>query len=193
MNTLPTTRTAILVAAVAIALLLPAAEAAATKNPPGYIDLSWIEVPAGAAEVQELDLTTLLADVAASAQEQGDSELARLLSMVNTLQLKGYQVPGDDKNTPKAIERIEKMLADGGWNRIIYVKDGEETTSVSIYRHEGRIVGLTVVAYEPGDEVAFVNVTGKLDLGALLALAQRLGDSKDLGLQAVIDSVQTER
>lgn len=193
MNTLPTTRTAILVAAFAIALLLPAADAAAEGNPPGYIDLSWIEVPAGAAEVQELDLTTLLADVAASAQEQGDSELARSLSMVNTLQLKGYQVPSDDKNTRKAVERIEKMLADGGWNRIIYVKDGEETTSVSVFRHEGRIVGLTVVAYEPGDEVAFVNMTGKLDLGALLALAQRFGDSKDLGLQAVIDSVQVER
>lgn len=193
MNTLPTTRTAILVAAFAIALLLPAADAAAEENPPGYIDLSWIEVPAGAAEVQELDLTTLLADVAASAQEQGDSELARSLSMVNTLQLKGYQVPSDDKNTRKAVERIEKMLADGGWNRIIYVKDGEETTSVSVFRHEGRIVGLTVVAYEPGDEVAFVNMTGKLDLGALLALAQRFGDSKDLGLQAVIDSVQVER
>ncbi|MDD5720713.1 MAG: hypothetical protein PHQ53_13595, partial [Candidatus Krumholzibacteria bacterium] len=132
MNTLPTTRTAILVAAFAIALLLPAADAAAEENPPGYIDLSWIEVPAGAAEVQELDLTTLLADVAASAQEQGDSELARSLSMVNTLQLKGYQVPSDDKNTRKAVERIEKMLADGGWNRIIYVKDGEETTSVSV-------------------------------------------------------------
>ncbi|MDD5719493.1 MAG: hypothetical protein PHQ53_07390, partial [Candidatus Krumholzibacteria bacterium] len=65
--------------------------------------------------------------------------------------------------------------------------------SVSVFRHEGRIVGLTVVAYEPGDEVAFVNMTGKLDLGALLALAQRFGDSKDLGLQAVIDSVQVER
>jgi hypothetical protein len=180
MNTLKTIRTAILVSVIAAALLSPAAAGAAKNDPPGFIDLSWIEIPAGAVEVQELDLTALLADVAASAQEEGESELARLLTMVNTLQVKGFTLPGDDLATRRAVERVEKMLADDGWSRIVYFKDKHETTSVSIRNHDGRVVGLTVVTYEPGGQVAFINATGKLDFGALLSLANTLQQVKDV-------------
>jgi hypothetical protein len=183
MKTMPATSAALLSLVVVAGVLFAAAPAAAEKNPPGFVDLSWIEIPAEAIEVQEIDLSTLLAEMATSAQEEGDEELKRLLSMVNTLQIKGFSLPGDDAATRKAVDRMEKILADDGWARIVHVKDGEETTNISVRHHEDRVVGLTVVTYEPGGDVAFINVTGKLDLGALLSLAKNL----DLALDKDVD------
>lgn len=188
MKTMPATGAALLSLVMVAGLLLAAAPAAAEKNPPGFVDLSWIEIPAEAVEVQEIDLSTLLAEMATSAQEEGDEELKRLLSMVNTLQIKGFSLPGDDKATRKAVDRMEKILADDGWTRIVHVKDGEETTNISVRHHEDRVVGLTVVTYEPGGDVAFINVTGKLDLGALLSLAKNL----DLALDKNVELEQEE-
>ena len=45
---------------------------AAPKDEPGYIDLSWIEIPAHAEEIQDIDLSAMLTEVAARAKEDGD-------------------------------------------------------------------------------------------------------------------------
>lgn len=180
MTIMSTIRNARQISLIAAALMLLAAPALAKKSPPGFIDLSWIEIPANATEVQIIDLSSLLAEMKASAQKAKEFELQRLLSMVQTLQVKGFKAPRDDTATRKAVERIEKLLADDGWKQIVYVKDEDETTTVSVRYHEERLVGLTVVSFEQGGEAAFINVTGKLDLGTLLELAKNLNLSKSV-------------
>jgi len=179
-NTPPARRDAVplVVILLSCALLLPAA--AMADDQPGYVDLSWIEIPADAAEIQDIDLTVMLAELAADARADGEDELAELLGTITSLRVKAYSIAGDHEKSREAVERVTRQLAKDGWNRIVYLKDGDETMSVSTYRHDGHMVGLTVVAYEPGGQVGFVNVVGNLDLGHLLSLARET-DLEELG------------
>ncbi len=153
---------------------------AAADDPPGYVDLSWIEIPDDAHEIQDIDLTVMLEELAADARAEGEQELANLLSTITSLRVKAFSLTEDDEKSRQAAARVQEQLEKDGWARIIYLKDGDETMSVSTYRHDGHMVGLTAVAYEPGGQVGFVNVVGNLDLGHLLRLA-REGDLDELG------------
>jgi hypothetical protein len=192
MNTHTAPRIRTLALALLGSLLLASAPASA-DDPPGFIDLSWIDIPEDAHEIQDIDLTVMLAELAADARAEGEEELAELLATIRSLRVKAYSIAGDDEPSREAVARVTEQLEDQGWSRIVYIKDGDETMSVSTYRHDDRLVGLTLVAYEPGGQVGFVNVVGNLDLGHLLRLA-RDTDLEELGerLSAGAESTRVE-
>ena len=75
------------------ALLCVSGSAMADKvaTGPGYIDLSFIEIPDDADEIQDIDLSLVLKDVVREAKANDDMEIAELL-------------------TPEVQERIENIL-----------------------------------------------------------------------------------
>lgn len=138
----------------------------------GYVDLGFITIPDDADEVQDIDLTSMLATLADDARAEGETDLADLLTMVRSVRVKAFSVDDDDASIKQNVDRVMKKLDQDEWTRIIYVKDGDETVSVSTKSDKnGNIVGLTVVMFEPGDSVGFVNVVGDINLGKLLSLA----------------------
>ena len=162
-----------LIAAAALALLtLPTAAARADiTEEPGYFDLEWIEIPADAEEIQDIDLSAMLTEVAARAKEDGDHDLAKALAMVRSVRVKAFSLEYRDKEVEAMVERVNQDLKAGGWNRLIYMKDGDESVTVSSMHVDGLMVGLVAVVYEPGDTAAFINVVGDLDLATLIGLA----------------------
>lgn len=168
----------ITLAACLLTLALPAL-ADVTKEA-GYVDLSFIEIPDDADEVQDIDLTSMLVTLADDARADGEEDLAELLAMVRSVRVKAFSVGDDQASIKKNVDRIMKKLDQDKWTRIIYIKDDDETISVSTKSDSnGNIVGLTVVMFEPGDSVGFVNVVGDISLGKLLSLAGRF-DMDDL-------------
>jgi hypothetical protein len=165
------------------ALLLGTAAGAAAltlEGAPGYVDLEWIEIPDTADEIQDIDLSHALLAMAKDAEQAGDPELAQALGMVKSIRVKAWSVDRDgDSDADEAVERVVSRLRDDGWKRLIYMKDDDETVSVSTFYDDDRLVGLTLVAYEPGDSVAFINVVGNLDLGTLFKLASHI-DSDEM-------------
>ncbi len=143
---------------------------------PGYMDLSWITIPDGAAEVQDIDLGDVLLSIANDAKEQGDSSLAQALSMIHSVRVKAFSLTEKDlPRTEKAVKKIMSKLEKGGWSRLIYAKDDQETVTVNTKSVDGKMVGLMVVVFDPTDEAVFVNVAGDLNLGTLFQLAQKFG------------------
>ncbi len=163
-------RLAVMAALTVLALATVAVADDATKTP-GYYDLSWIEIPGDAAEIQDIDLTTMLSQLEKDAEKDGDAELAQVLRMVTSLRVKAFSLTGEDKRTEKAVQKITEDLPRKGWNRLMFLKDEGETVTVSSMHKDGLMVGLMVVVYEPGEQAAFVNVVGDLDLATLLGLA----------------------
>lgn len=158
------------------------------KDEPGYIDLEWIEIPDSASEVQDIDLSDILKSVAADAKGNGDEDLAKVLEMVRSIRVKGFSVgEKDDKAIGKAVERLTADLKDRDWKRLIYLKDGEEVMSVSTKYQDEDLVGLMVVAYEPGEEALFVNVVGDLDLPTLMKL---VGGMDGAGLEEMLENLE---
>lgn len=155
-------------------MLLAMSAHADIKDEPGYLDLSFITIPDHADEVQDIDLTTILVDIAEDAREEGEAELAEVLSMVRSVRVKSFIVDRDDGSMKRDVERVLRQLDDDDWTRIIYIKDGDETVSVSTMNDDGDIVGLTVVVYEPDESAVFVNVVGEIDLGKLMTIAHNI-------------------
>jgi hypothetical protein len=139
----------------------------------GYIDLEWIEIPEDALEIQDIDLGPILGDLAKDAKEKGDDALFQALGMVRSIRVKSYSVEeGSGQAASAAVAKIAAQLKEDDWKRLIYIKDGDETVSVSTKYNGEDLVGLMIVTFEPDDSVAFVNVVGDLDLGTLISLAK---------------------
>ena len=113
----------------------------------------------------------MLSEVAADAREEGDTDLADVLAMVRSVRVRAFSMADEDPTVTAVVERANERLKEADWNRLIYVKDGDESVTVSSMHEEGQMVGIVVVAYEPGDGAFFVNVVGDLDLATLLGLA----------------------
>ena len=176
-----------------LAGLLLAAQATAgdVKDLPGYIDLTWIEIPADAEEIQDIDLGPVLLGVAADAEKAGDSELAQALTMVKSIRVIAFSTEGiTSGRVEKMVKKVQNLLDKDDWERLVYVKDNDETFTVSTKYRNGNMVGLMVVAFEDEDEVAFVNVVGDLDLATLMRLG--LGFD-DLDLDELIENLEDSR
>jgi len=166
MNTLRT-----LAIATLFMMALSTVAAADITKEPGYFDLEWIEIPQDAEEIQDIDLSAMLTEVAAKAKEEGDDELAQALAMVRSVRVKAFSLEYKDREVEAMVSRINADLKEAGWNRLIYMKDGDESVTVSSMHKDGLMVGIVAVVYEPGDSAAFINVVGDLDLATLLGLA----------------------
>lgn len=158
------------------------------KDEPGYLDLEWIEIPDNASEIQDIDLTTILKSAARDAAEQGDSDLAEILSLVRSIRVKGFGLDGDhNPEVEKAVEKVTKELKKKDWKRLIYLKDDEEILSVSTKYDGEDLVGLVIMAYSPGDEAMFVNIVGDLDLGTIMSL---VGGLDGEGLDEMLEGIE---
>ena len=158
------------------------------KKMPGYIDLSWIEIPDDAEEIQDIDLSTMLLSVAADAEEAGDEELAMALSMIKSIRVKAFSTESSSADEIDGmIAKVRSELKKKDWERLVYIKDEGETLTVNTKYHDGDLVGLMIIAYEAGEEVAFVNVVGDLDLAKLM----KLGLSMDeLDLEELMENIE---
>lgn len=173
--------------------LLAAAAGAAPDitKAPGYVDLEWIEIPADADEIKDIDLSPMLLNFAKEAEANGEDAMVQALAMVKSLRVKAFSVSrADDAQVAATVEKVTAQLKKDDWKRLIYVKDDEETIAVST-RYDGEdLVGLMLVAYEPGDSVAFVNVVGDLDLGTLLSLAKKMDHDSIEDMLEELDEVE---
>jgi hypothetical protein len=65
------------------------------------------------------------------------------------------------------IDRIEKKLKKEDWKQLIYTKEDDELTTVSLKYDKDRILGLLVMSIDPTEEVTFVNIIGDFSLDDL--------------------------
>lgn len=149
----------------------------------GYVDLDWIRIPDGAAEIQDIVLDPVLAGLAAGGVDT-DPALNQALAMVKSVRVKSFSLAdGQDESAVAAdVKKLQGMLDKGGWQRLVYVKEGEETVTVSTLHRGNIMAGLMVLTYEPGDSATFINVVGDLDLTTLLRLATQMHGGELKGL-----------
>ena len=140
---------------------------------PGYMDLEWITIPDDASEIQDIDMTLILAGLAEDAQKNGDDALVQAISMIKSVRVKAFSIrEGESDAVQMTVDTVEEKLAQTDWKRMIYMKDGDEIISVNTKYNGKDLVGLMIVTFEPGDSAAFINVAGDLDLGTMLRLAK---------------------
>ncbi len=154
---------------------------------PGYMDLDWIHIPDGAAEIQDVVLDPVLAGLAAKGVANADSAMTKALSMVKSVRVKAFELAeGQDESiVANDVKKLQERLDKDGWQRLIYSKSGEETVTVStMYNKAGEMVGLVVLNYENGKSATFVNVVGNIDLATLMKLAGEMHGEQLKGMMS---------
>jgi hypothetical protein len=180
--------------ALCAALAVPVLGAEVSKLP-GYVDLDWIRIPDGAAEIQDIVLDPILAGLAIKGNTTDEASLNQALAMVKSVRVKSFTLAsGQDESTVAAdVKKLQERLEKDKWQRLIYVKDGAETVTVSTLYNGPDMVGLMLLTYEPGDSATFINVVGNLDLSTLLTLASQMHGADLNGILSGMDSEQSHK
>jgi hypothetical protein len=87
------------------------------------------------------------------------------------------------------VDKLVGKLKKDDWKRLIYVKSEDETVTVHTRYKDDDLVGLMLVAYEPGESAVFVNVVGDLDLATLMKLA---GEIDTGNLEAMLEEFEAQ-
>jgi hypothetical protein len=157
------------------------------RSMPGYMDLDWVHIPDGAAEIQDVVLDPVLAGLAAKGISEDDEAMTKALSMVKSVRVKAFELAeGQDASiVAKDVKQLQERLDKGGWTQLIKSVSGEETVIVStMYNKGGEMVGLVVLNYENGKSATFVNVVGNLDLATLMKLAGEMHGDQLKGMMS---------
>jgi len=157
---------------------------------PGYVDLERIEIPTEAEDITDINVGSSLLKMAADSKENGDSKLSALLSQIYAVRVKSFEI--DDETTATLrphIEQIQQELESEKWERIVYVKSGDEMVTVSVKHDNEKIAGLMFIAFEPGSEVVLANIVGDFDLAALTGLVLGFSDGE---LEEILEDLDSD-
>lgn len=154
---------------------LRAQEDEEVRRHPGYVDFSSLPIPSEGEETVEVYLRAPLLRLVAKAASE-DSALAGMLSKLLLIRVNTFSI---DTAMALALQpkiaKIESELAKKAWEKVVRVKDRKgETAHVYLKLQDTKILGLLVMAVEPGGEAAFVNIVGEIDMQAIGKLGKKL-------------------
>jgi hypothetical protein len=145
-----------------------------TKEP-GYVefgDLTSFETSTGVTEVIiDADLLSALAQIS----DDEDPNIMSILSGLKLVKANIFNI--DDSNRDKLLSKInniESKLSGSDWKRIVKVRSEDEAANVYIkLNRKKQIIGLAVTSLEDGNEAAFVNIVGIIDLATIGKLGRK--------------------
>jgi hypothetical protein len=126
----------------------------------------------------EINLEGPLLHMVAEATRGDDPEFSKLMAGLQAIRVQVFPVKdngGVEPLRPK-IERALHWLEDRGWQSTVRVRDKDGETYIYVKSADRRIIGLTVLALDPKEEAALINIVGSLDPAQI----GRLGRSLDI-------------
>jgi len=155
------------------------------ENLPGYVDFGSMEEFQDSKESVEVTIKDPLLSIITKATERDNPELFELLSGLKLIQVRTFSLKKSQRTLIKEkADKIIRKLQKKGWERIVKAKEPEEKAEIYIKAVGGKIVGLVISVIEYGDEAAFVNIVGNINLDSLGKLSSQFHipglDSLDL-------------
>jgi len=145
-----------------------------TKEP-GYVDFGDFTSLEKSTGVTEVELGEDVLSVLASISSDEDPNIMSILNGLKLVKANVYEI--DDKNKEllkKKINDVDTKLSGTDWKRIVRTKSEKENANVYIkLNNNKKIIGLVVTSFEDGDEAAFVNIVGTIDLATIGKLGKK--------------------
>lgn len=138
------------------------------ENLPGYVDFGSMQEFQDSEESVEVTIKDPLLSSISKATKRDNPELFEILSGLKLIQVHTFSLKKSQRTLIKEkVDKITRKLQKNGWERIVKAKEPEEKAEIYIKAVEGKIAGLVVLAIEYGDEAAFVNIVGNINLDSL--------------------------
>jgi len=146
-----------------LVLFLAASAGLAQPPPPGLVPLDELNLfPRDELSVEVNLEGGMLHLIAAAAKDDPDfsSIVAGLRSInVQVFPLKGIKAESVKPKIDHAVHWLESR----GWKANVRFRDQGQETFIYMKEQGGKIVGLTVLTFKPGEEAAVINIAGRID------------------------------
>jgi hypothetical protein len=144
-----------------------AAAARATPGPdasPGAVPFDELEIFSRKDLTTEINLEGALLKLVASATSEDDPEFSRLVSGLQAIRVQVAPLTAADPAKVRAkLDQTVHWLESQGWTAVVRTREKGDETYIYTKQVRGEIVGLAVLAFEPGKEASVVNIVGRLD------------------------------
>lgn len=153
-----------LLSAAVLATPARAQERADLTRDPGYVDLALVESWFDEEAKIEINIKGTLLELVAEASRYEDPDLATLLTKLQAIQVRGFDVtPGQYATVSDRIRGLARRLEEGGWETVVRVRDEEEHVHMFTRIRDGAVAGMMVMVFDASDaESIFVNVVGEI-------------------------------
>ena len=149
--------------------LCHAQEAEEYQNHPGYFDLRSIPAMGKPKETVEISLTPGLVRLFGA----DDSGFENILSALKVIKIYTFNaLQGDRSRWTQKIDDFSRKLLAEKWERFLRIDAEKEHTEI-FTRTQGRDIQGMVILSLDSTEASFINIVGKLDVGALGKLSRR--------------------
>ena len=165
----------LLLSATALAIPAYAQERADLTGDPGYIDLALVESWFDEEAKIEINIKGTLLELVAEASRYEDPDLANLLTKLQAIQVRGFDVTaGQFGSVSDRMRSLARRLEDGGWETVVRVREEDEHVHMFTRIRDGAVAGMMVMVFDETDaESIFVNVVGEISPEEIGRIGQR--------------------
>ena len=159
-----------------LTLFLAASAGLAQPPSPGLVPLDELNLfPRDQLSVEVNLAGGMLHFIAAAAKD--DPDFSAIVAGLQSINVQVFPLKGIKAESIKPkIDYAVRWLESRGWKANVRVRDQGQETFIYMKEQSGKIVGLTVLTFKPGEEAAVINIAGRIDPAQL----GRLGHTLDL-------------
>ncbi|GBD87353.1 hypothetical protein BMS3Abin03_01285 [bacterium BMS3Abin03] len=145
-----------------------------TKEP-GYVDFGDFSSLQNSSKVTEVLLDEDLLSALATISNEDDPNIMAILNGLKLVKANVYEITDENTaNLKNMISKIDAKLVKENWKRIVKTRSDDEIANIYIKQNsDKKIVGLVVTSFKKGDEAAFVNIVGTIDLATIGKLGKK--------------------
>ena len=133
----------------------------------GQVDFADLSEHYGEPKI-EINLSSALMGIVGSFAKSEDPEVAELLSNLEFIKVRVYDLHGEAEKANDTIDRVSKTLRSENWETLVTVNNNEENQKVRIFSKTTNniIDGIVVMVVSPekqSGEAVFINIVGEID------------------------------
>lgn len=147
----------------------------------GFFDFG--QIPGVDEPSVQIDLDPWLLGFVGEATRSGDPATADLLAGLTGIRVRVYDSMRDAAAVAGFIDNASQALENDGWQRMVYIQDGDDKVRIYVKRDEDALSGMTVMVVDESDAV-FLNIAGSItpeQLGRVVAAVGLDGVASTLG------------
>lgn len=172
------------IAAVALTLALAASGAGAQPQSGGYFDFAQVPGLGDKPQVQ-IDLNSQMLGFLGVATGTTDPDVADAFAGIENVRVLVYKTLEDPAAVAEFVDDSSGKLESAGWQRIVYVENGDDKVRIYAKLEDTRMVGMTVMVVgakgRDSGEAVFINIAGDIDPAKLGRIANEMGVGDILG------------
>lgn len=148
---------------------------AALAAEPGFVDPAKLDIYDREEDLTiEVNLQGPLVQFVAEAAKAAEPELSDALGKIKSVVFQLYKPKAADLAEVRSrVARNAELLEGRGWQRVVWVREGNAVHHIYLKNAGSRIVGLTALFVDSEGQFGFINIAGEVDPAQIGRIGQR--------------------